>query len=81
MSLSIIKRPPQLLSQPVAAGMTRAAFEIKSGPATLLAQAEKQYDPIAVHYSSANWHASTIESGIGDHVNNFGLGADLWMAV
>ena len=65
---------------PIVKDMVEAAREIKSGPATLLAHAEKQMDPIAVHYSSANWHASTIESGIGNHVNNLGLAMDLWMA-
>jgi hypothetical protein len=65
---------------PVVESMAKAAWEIKRGPATLLAHARKQIDPIAVHYSENNWHASTIESGVANHVNNLGLQAELWMA-
>ncbi len=61
-------------------GMARAAREVKQGPATLIAHATKQVDPIAVHYSSANWHGSTIECGNGKHINNLGLSRDKWMA-
>ncbi|MBN2307477.1 MAG: beta-galactosidase trimerization domain-containing protein [Candidatus Hydrogenedentes bacterium] len=65
---------------PIVADMARAADAIKRGPATLLAHAQKQIDPIAVHYSENNWHASTIESGVGNHVNNLGTGQCFWMA-
>lgn len=64
----------------VAKGMVSSAWEIKKGPGTLLAHAEKQLDPIAVHYSAANWHASTIESSVGYHINHLGLKHDKWMA-
>jgi glycosyl hydrolase family 42 (putative beta-galactosidase) len=65
---------------PVVADMAKAAEEIKQGPATLLAHAVKQGDAIAVHYSENNWHASTIESGIGNHSNNLGHEQMHWMA-
>ncbi|MCP4644868.1 MAG: hypothetical protein GY851_30780 [bacterium] len=65
---------------PVVGDMARAAKELRAGPATLLAHAEKQVDPILVHYSENNWHASTIESGIGNHANNLGHQQGFWMA-
>ncbi len=65
---------------PIVQAMGEVANEIKRGPATLLAHARKQIDPIAVHYSENNWHASTIESGIGEHVNNLGLKTEYWTA-
>ena len=67
---------PTTIVQPMAS----AAREIKRGPATLLAHARKQVDPIAIHYSSANWHGSTMECGNGMHINNLGLKQDFWMA-
>jgi len=64
---------------PIVESATRATKEIKAGPAALLAHAEKQTDPIAVHYSENNWHASTLESGVANHVNNLGLKEEFWM--
>jgi hypothetical protein len=69
-----------LKSTPIMASAVDAAGEIKRGPATLLAHAQKVMDPVAVHYSENNFHASTIESGIGNHVNNLGLQKEFWMA-
>lgn len=65
---------------PVAKSMAQTANEIKKGPATLLARAEKLVDPIAIHYSENNFHASTLESGIGNHINNLGVTTEFWMA-
>ncbi|MEA3401127.1 MAG: beta-galactosidase trimerization domain-containing protein, partial [Armatimonadota bacterium] len=65
---------------PIVEDMAGAARELKAGPAALLSHATKHVDPIAVHYSENNWHASTIESGVGNHVNNLGLQQQLWMA-
>ena len=60
---------------PVAKTAVAAAKEIKEGPGALLAHAKKIVDPIAIHYSENNWHASTVESGIGNHVDNL---ASFW---
>ncbi len=65
---------------PIVASVAESVAEIKKGSAALLGHAEKQIDAIAVHYSANNWHASTIESGIGNHINNLGLKYELWMA-
>ncbi len=59
---------------PIAEPMAEAVKEIKRGPGTLLAHARKVVSPIAIHYSANNWHASTIESGVGNHVGNLGIG-------
>lgn len=64
---------------PIVAGIAQAAREIKNGLGTLIAHATKQIDPIAIHYSENNWHASTIESGVANHVNNLGAHQQFWM--
>jgi len=64
------------LVEKVAASVAR----LKSGPATLLAHAQLEIDPIAVHYSENNWHASTLESGVANHINNLGLACEFWDA-
>src|SRR5690606_13112315 len=69
-----------LTPTPVAADMIDAVREIRRGPGTLIAHARRQTDAIAVHYAASNWHASTIESGVGNHVNNLGLQREFWMA-
>ena len=63
---------------PMADSMAEAVKEIKQGPGTLLAHANKVVSPIAVHYSATNYHASTIESGIGSHPGNLSYGAAFW---
>ena len=65
---------------PVAGAMAAAVKEIKRGPGTLLARARKDVSPIAVHYSATNWHASTIESGVANHVATLGMRVAFWMA-
>jgi len=65
---------------PMAEPMAAAVREIKAGPGTLLAHARKHVSPIAVHYSAVNFHASTIESGVGNHVGNLGINVAFWMA-
>jgi len=65
---------------PIAKPMAEAVKEIKRGPGTLLAHAGKVVSPIAIHYSANNWHASTIESGVGNYVGNLGIGVAFWMA-
>lgn len=65
---------------PVAESMAKSVRQIKRGPGTLLAHARKEISPIAVHYSAVNWHASTIESGVANHVGNLGIGVAFWMA-
>ncbi len=69
-----------LTPSPVVASMAAAAGEIRRGPATLLANSRRQLDPIAVYYSENNFHASTIESGMGNHVNNLGQRDAFWMS-
>jgi hypothetical protein len=68
-----------LTPSPVVASMAAAAGEIRRGPATLLANCRRQTDAIAVYYSESNFHASTIESGMGNHVNNLGQRDAFWM--
>jgi len=68
-----------LTPSPVVASMAAAAGEIRQGPATLLANSVREVDPIAVYYSENNFHASTIESGMGNHVNNLGQRDAFWM--
>ncbi len=65
---------------PIAEPMAAAVKEIKEGPGTLIAHAQKEISPIAVHYSAANYHASTIESGVADTVSNLGTGVAFWLA-
>ena len=56
----------------------KASLEVQAGPATVLHNADFKFDKIAIHYSENNWHASTISSGIGNHINNLGLMAENW---
>ena len=63
---------------PMVEPMARTVKEIKQGPGTLLAHARKVVSPVAVHYSAINYHASTIESGIGNHPGNLGYGTAFW---
>ncbi|MCF7853850.1 MAG: beta-galactosidase trimerization domain-containing protein [Candidatus Pacebacteria bacterium] len=65
---------------PIVEATVTSVREIKNGPGTLLSRAQKVIDPIAVHYSANNWHASTIESGVGSHINNLGLKYEFWTA-
>jgi hypothetical protein len=65
---------------PIVKPMVAAVKEIKRGPGTLLAHARKNVSPIAIHYSTANFHASTIESGVGSHIGNLGIGVAFWTA-
>ena len=65
---------------PMAESVAGAVKQIKHGPGTLLAHARKDVSPIAVHYSASNFHASTIESGVANHVGNLGIGVAFWMA-
>jgi Beta-galactosidase trimerisation domain len=61
--------------------ITEALSEIRNGIDTMLTHATKQYSPIAIHYSANNFHASTIESGVGNHINNIGITkTEFWMA-
>ena len=52
--------------------------EISAGPGTLLHKADFEFSPIAIHYSENNWHASTLASGIGNHINYLGLFVERW---
>jgi len=52
--------------------------EIKAGPATLLKHARAVKSPVAVHYSVNNWYASSLSSGVGEHINNIGVNQNLW---
>lgn len=65
---------------PVFEELIRETQEIKKGPASLLFHSEEIKSPIAIHYSENNWHASTLSSGIGNHVNNLGLSTELWFS-
>jgi glycosyl hydrolase family 42 (putative beta-galactosidase) len=55
--------------------------EIRNGHAELLMNAEADFSPVAIHYSENNWHASTISSGIGNHVNNLGVTDENWFKI
>ncbi len=65
---------------PIVKAMVGSAREIKDGIASLIRHSKREIFPIAVHYSENNWHASTIESGIGNHINNLGLKYEFWFA-
>ncbi|MCF7855358.1 MAG: beta-galactosidase [Candidatus Pacebacteria bacterium] len=52
--------------------------EMKQGAATLLAHSQPEKPKVAVHYSENNWHASTLSSRIGNHINCLGEQNDLW---
>jgi len=69
-----------LKPSPVFAKCLNNIIEIQQGAATLLMNAESSFEssPIAVHYSENNFHASTLSSGIGNHVNNLGLHSETW---
>ncbi|MFH0796261.1 MAG: beta-galactosidase trimerization domain-containing protein [Candidatus Omnitrophota bacterium] len=54
--------------------------QIKKGPATLLRHATLETDPIAIHYSENNWHASNLSTGVPHHINNLGLKEELWFS-
>ena len=60
------------------AQILKTANEIQEGAGTILKHADLAPDPIAIHYSENNWHASTLSSGMGLHVNNLGLINDDW---
>ncbi len=65
---------------PIVADMANSVKEIKNGIASIIEHSKRVTDPIAVYYSENNWHASTIESGIGNHINNLGLKYEFWFA-
>ncbi|MBI4244045.1 MAG: beta-galactosidase trimerization domain-containing protein [Planctomycetes bacterium] len=52
--------------------------EIRQGIDKLLLNATRQIDKIGIHYSQRSWHASTLDSGIGNHINNKGVYATKW---
>lgn len=65
----------------IVSGIRESLAEIRDGADTMLTHARKQYSPIAIHYSANNFHASTIESGVGNHINNIGITkTEFWMA-
>lgn len=70
-----------LTTAPIVSGIKEALREIRDGADTMLTHAEKQYSPVAIHYSANNFHASTLESGVGNHINNIGITkTEFWTA-
>lgn len=57
----------------IASGVAAALQEIRQGADLLLTHARKVTSPVAIHYSACNFHASTLESGTGNHINNIGI--------
>ncbi|MBI4024600.1 MAG: beta-galactosidase trimerization domain-containing protein [Verrucomicrobia bacterium] len=52
--------------------------DIRGGIDRLVLNAIRVTDKIAIHYSQRSWHASTLDSGCGNHVNNLGLLSVKW---
>jgi|GEM_PF-4588519 len=69
---------PDLTPTPSFAQTCAEIKEIREGVDKLLLNATRQIDKIGIHYSQRSWHASTIDSGIGNHVNNLGLFSRKW---
>jgi hypothetical protein len=63
---------PDYRPTPVFRRISDNVLEMQRGIADLLLRAERPTDGIAVHYSQANWHASTLAGAIGNHINNLG---------
>jgi len=67
-----------LTPTPTFGRLLNASNEVQRGIATLIRNATLDFSPIAIHYSQNNFHASTLSSGIGNHVNNLGLYNEFW---
>ncbi len=63
---------------PVFERILKTASEIKKGACSVIKNAEPVKDQIALYYSPVNWHASTLSSGIGNHINNLGFNLEKW---
>lgn len=53
---------------------------VKSGLATVVRNSVPRQSTAAVYYSTHNWHASNLSSGVGSHINNLGVSNPLWFA-
>lgn len=61
--------------------LTAVRREMDEGAATLLAHSRRAVSPVAIFYSGNNYHASTVESGVGNHINNMGMArVEFWHA-
>lgn len=63
------------------APVVKTLRNLRQGATALLGHAKSVYSPIAIHYSALNYHASTVESSVSNHINNLGMTkAEFWSA-